>query len=221
MRDGLAHVYAPVVGRKEASRFEVRHLNGFFRNSHELLVLNLIKDETINNEELKRVRQLLQQHRKYYGKVAFPEGLNCTKRRRSHHQQSGWRPAICGVAWIASACAAAGKSGLEIRGMVERTGRCCVRVRMQFLIIERSGLTELFQAIVNGVASERLHLRGKPEPDVFLTCLELLTGKVEPSRAMRRRGCNRWRDGAAALVWYSVLIPLELQLPWISTAQIG
>ncbi len=59
--DGRAHVYAPVVGRKEASRFEVKHLlNRFFKNSHELLVLNLIEDDTIDKDELKRLRELLQ-----------------------------------------------------------------------------------------------------------------------------------------------------------------
>ncbi len=59
--DGRAHVYAPVVGREEASRFEVKHLlNRFFKNSHELLVLNLIEDETIDKAELKRLRDLLE-----------------------------------------------------------------------------------------------------------------------------------------------------------------
>ena len=61
VRDGRAHVYAPLVGRKEASRFEVRHLlNRFFKNSHELLVLNLMEDESIETDELKRLRDLLQ-----------------------------------------------------------------------------------------------------------------------------------------------------------------
>jgi predicted transcriptional regulator len=64
IKDGRAHVYAPVVAKEEASRFEVRHLvNRFFKNSHELLVLNLIEDESIDNEELKRIRQLLKQSR--------------------------------------------------------------------------------------------------------------------------------------------------------------
>ncbi len=58
--DGRAHVYAPVVGRKEASQSEVKHLlNRFFKNSHELLVLNLIEDDTIDKDELKRLRELL------------------------------------------------------------------------------------------------------------------------------------------------------------------
>jgi len=64
IKDGRAHVFAPVIGREEASRFEVRHLvNRFFKNSHELLVLNLIEDETIDNEELKKIRELLKQSR--------------------------------------------------------------------------------------------------------------------------------------------------------------
>jgi BlaI family transcriptional regulator, penicillinase repressor len=64
VKDGRAHVFAPVVGRDEASRFEVKHLvNRFFKNSHELLVLNLIEDESIDNEELKRIRELLKQSR--------------------------------------------------------------------------------------------------------------------------------------------------------------
>ena len=59
-KDGRAHVYAPVMGRKEASHFAVRHLvKRFFKNSPELLVLNLIEDESIDQEELKRVRELL------------------------------------------------------------------------------------------------------------------------------------------------------------------
>ena len=59
-KDGRAHVYAPVMGRKEASHFAVRHLvKRFFKNSPELLVLNLIEDESIDQEEMKRVRELL------------------------------------------------------------------------------------------------------------------------------------------------------------------
>lgn len=64
VRDGRAHVYAPVVGRQEASRFEVRHLlNRFFKNSRELLVLNIIDDESIDGDELKRLRDLLQRRK--------------------------------------------------------------------------------------------------------------------------------------------------------------
>lgn len=64
VRDGRAHIYAPVVGRQEASRFEVRHLlNRFFKNSRELLVLNVIDDESIDGDELKRLRDLLQRRK--------------------------------------------------------------------------------------------------------------------------------------------------------------
>jgi BlaI family transcriptional regulator, penicillinase repressor len=61
LKEGRAHVYQPLVGRKEATRSEVRNLVGrFFKNSHELLVLNLIQDSSIDVEELKRLRNLLE-----------------------------------------------------------------------------------------------------------------------------------------------------------------
>jgi predicted transcriptional regulator len=60
VKDGRAHVYSPLVGRREASRFEVRHLlNRFFNNSHEALVLNLLEDESLDDEEIKRLRALI------------------------------------------------------------------------------------------------------------------------------------------------------------------
>ena len=59
-KDGRAHVYEPVVGRKQATQSEVRNLVGrFFKNSHELLVLNLLEDKSIDAAELKRLRALL------------------------------------------------------------------------------------------------------------------------------------------------------------------
>jgi BlaI family transcriptional regulator, penicillinase repressor len=61
VKDGRAHVYMPLVGKKEATRFEIRHLvNRFFRNSHELLVLNILEDDSIDDEEVKRLRKLLE-----------------------------------------------------------------------------------------------------------------------------------------------------------------
>ena len=60
-KDGRAHVYTPIVERKEASRFAIRNLvSRFFSDSHELLVLNILRDEDIDSEELKRLRELLQ-----------------------------------------------------------------------------------------------------------------------------------------------------------------
>jgi BlaI family transcriptional regulator, penicillinase repressor len=58
---GRAHVYTPLVGKQEATRYEIKNLVGrFFKNSHELLVLNILEDKNINAEELKRLSQLLQ-----------------------------------------------------------------------------------------------------------------------------------------------------------------
>jgi predicted transcriptional regulator len=49
------------VGKQEATRYEIKNLVGrFFKNSHELLVLNILEDKNINAEELKRLSQLLQ-----------------------------------------------------------------------------------------------------------------------------------------------------------------
>jgi predicted transcriptional regulator len=60
VKDGRAHVYQTLVGRKEASHSAVRHLvKRFFKNSHELLALTLIEDESIDFEEQKRLRELL------------------------------------------------------------------------------------------------------------------------------------------------------------------
>jgi predicted transcriptional regulator len=62
LKDGRAHVYQPLVGRKEATRSEVRNLlNRFFKDSHEQLVLNLLEDRSIDAAGLKRLRELLGQ----------------------------------------------------------------------------------------------------------------------------------------------------------------
>ena len=53
--------YEPVIGREDATRSEIRHLLGrFFRNSHEALVLNILQDEAIDADELKRLREMLE-----------------------------------------------------------------------------------------------------------------------------------------------------------------
>ena len=62
LKDGRAHVYTPLVGRKEATRSEIRHLVGrFFANSHEELVLNLLEDQGIEADEVTRLREMLVQ----------------------------------------------------------------------------------------------------------------------------------------------------------------
>ncbi|HUO25588.1 MAG TPA: BlaI/MecI/CopY family transcriptional regulator [Candidatus Aquilonibacter sp.] len=61
LKDRRAHVYIPLVDRKAATRFEVRHLvSRFFGDSHDLLVLNILEDKGIDAEELKHLRQLLE-----------------------------------------------------------------------------------------------------------------------------------------------------------------
>jgi BlaI family transcriptional regulator, penicillinase repressor len=62
IKDGRAHVYRPLIERQEATRSEIRHLaHRFFKNSHEMLVLNILQDRGVDAEELNRLRQLLEQ----------------------------------------------------------------------------------------------------------------------------------------------------------------
>ena len=61
VKDKRAHVYIPKVDRKDATRFEVRHLvSRFFGDSDELLVLNILEEKSIDADELAKVRQLLE-----------------------------------------------------------------------------------------------------------------------------------------------------------------
>lgn len=62
VKEGRAHLYMPLVGRQEATRFEIKNLVGrFFKNSHELLLLNILEDKSINAQELTRLRQLIRE----------------------------------------------------------------------------------------------------------------------------------------------------------------
>lgn len=64
-KDGRAHVYSPLIGRQEATRSEIRHLiNRFFGDSHEELVLNILEDRGLEQEEIERLRQMLQREAK-------------------------------------------------------------------------------------------------------------------------------------------------------------
>jgi predicted transcriptional regulator len=59
-KDGRVHVYEAVIGREEATRSEIRHLvSRFFRDSHEALVLNILQDESLDADNLKRLRKML------------------------------------------------------------------------------------------------------------------------------------------------------------------
>ena len=59
-KDGRAHVYEPTIGQQDATRFEVRNLlSRFFRDSHEALVLNILEDETLDANELQRLKDII------------------------------------------------------------------------------------------------------------------------------------------------------------------
>ena len=60
--DARAFTYVPQIGRKEATRFEIKHLvNRFFQDSQELLLMNILEDSSIDEEELKRLRKMLEE----------------------------------------------------------------------------------------------------------------------------------------------------------------
>ena len=64
VKDGRAHIYLPLLNQKEATQSEIRHLaSRFFQNSRELLVLNILEDEGLDADELKRLRELLDESR--------------------------------------------------------------------------------------------------------------------------------------------------------------
>ncbi len=59
-KEGRAFVYEPVVVREEASRKALDSLvNRFFGGSCELLVVNLLKEETIGRAELARIKKMI------------------------------------------------------------------------------------------------------------------------------------------------------------------
>jgi predicted transcriptional regulator len=59
---GRAYVYVPLIGREAARRRALSQLlNGFFDGSPELLVLNLLGRDEPDEDDLKRVRELIGQ----------------------------------------------------------------------------------------------------------------------------------------------------------------
>ncbi|MBD3402987.1 BlaI/MecI/CopY family transcriptional regulator [candidate division GN15 bacterium] len=57
---GRAHLYQPVVDRKQARTSAVRHmLRSFFNDSPELLMVNLLESDSLSEEELHRLRQMI------------------------------------------------------------------------------------------------------------------------------------------------------------------
>jgi predicted transcriptional regulator len=61
-KDGKAFIYHPLVDRKQASRTAVQYIiSRFFGNSPGLLVSNLIADEQLNKQDLRRLKQLIEE----------------------------------------------------------------------------------------------------------------------------------------------------------------
>ena len=59
-KKGRAFVYEPVIAQEEASRTALGYLvNRFFGGSSELLVVNLLKEETISRAELRRIKKMI------------------------------------------------------------------------------------------------------------------------------------------------------------------
>lgn len=59
-KKGRAFVYEPIIAQEEASRTALGHLvTRFFAGSHELLVVNLLKEETISRAELRRIKKMI------------------------------------------------------------------------------------------------------------------------------------------------------------------
>ena len=61
-KDGRAFVFLPIIGRADASRSALRTLvNRFFEGSPRLLMLNLLEDEQLSPEELKQVKERIEE----------------------------------------------------------------------------------------------------------------------------------------------------------------
>jgi len=70
----------------------------------------------------------------------------------------------------------------ELRSNGVRTGLASSSKNAR-LILETIKLSHLFDAVVDGVVSESLNLRGKPEPDIFVECLKELNLNAQPRNA--------------------------------------
>jgi predicted transcriptional regulator len=68
VKDGRAYIYEPTIEREQATRSEIQHLvSRFFRNSREALLLNILQDEEMDPGQLKRLREMLDQHDARHG----------------------------------------------------------------------------------------------------------------------------------------------------------
>jgi predicted transcriptional regulator len=61
-KEGRAFVYSPLIDRGQARRNILQYVvNRFFDNSPELLVLNVLKEEKIDESELKRLKKMIKE----------------------------------------------------------------------------------------------------------------------------------------------------------------
>ena len=59
-KDGRAYVYQAVVQQDEARRGALKHvMNRFFEDSPELLVLNLLENDTLDKNDIERLKALI------------------------------------------------------------------------------------------------------------------------------------------------------------------
>ncbi len=59
-KDGRAHVFSPIVSRNQACQNAVRHMvKGFFNNSPEALMLSILEHEELDQPELDRLKQMI------------------------------------------------------------------------------------------------------------------------------------------------------------------
>ena len=85
---------------------------------------------------------------------------------------------------------------MEIRCGVASSSQNCQQ------ILRRAGIEELFDARVDGTISVELNLKGKPNPDIFLKCVELLDASVSRSVLVEDAisGVQAGRNGGFGLV---------------------
>jgi trehalose-phosphatase len=106
----------------------------------------------------------------------------------------------------------------ELRATGVRVGMASSS-RNAALVLERAGLTDLFDARVDGLLSEELGLRGKPAPDIFLTCLERLGG-AEPGAALMVEDAFAGIEAGRAAA-FGLVLGVDRGENWLALRQAG
>ena len=70
------------------------------------------------------------------------------------------------------------------------------------MVLERSGLSNLFEVVVDGIDAQKLGLRGKPAPDIFLEAAKRLGVSTEHSAVIEDAlaGVEAGKEGGFAVV---------------------